>query len=123
MRGSDTGGYIRVPEKELFARWLEFSAYSSLMEALIGPKRTIWDDYDEELVEIARNQATAHHDLIPYTRSFLYHATQTGMPVMRALVFAYPTEEGLNELWDEYLLGSELLVAPATTAGSGRRNL
>jgi alpha-D-xyloside xylohydrolase len=50
MWGSDTGGYIRVPDKELFARWLEFSAYSSMMEILIGPKRTIWDDYDDELV-------------------------------------------------------------------------
>src|SRR5580698_10122588 len=50
MWGSDTGGYIRVPTKELFARWFEFSALSPLMEVLIGPQRTVWDDYDSELV-------------------------------------------------------------------------
>lgn len=87
---SETGGYIRFPEKELFARWLEFSAFSPMMEVLNGPKRTIWDDYDDELVQIATTYAAEHHDLIPYTRSSLYQSTKTGMPVTRALVFACP---------------------------------
>jgi alpha-D-xyloside xylohydrolase len=123
MWGSDTGGYIRFPEKELFARWLEFSSYSSMMEILIGPKRTIWDDYDDELVSIARNSVTAHQDLIPYTRSFLYEATRTGMPVMRALVFAYPADDTVSDMWDEYLYGSEILVAPVTTANAVERKV
>jgi alpha-D-xyloside xylohydrolase len=123
MWGSDTGGYIRVPEKELFARWLEFSAYSPMMEVLIGPKRTIWDDYDEELVGITKTYVAAHHDLIPYTRSFLYEATQTGMPVMRVLAFAYPDDGSLSDTWDEYLYGSNILVAPVTAANATNRNV
>jgi alpha-glucosidase (family GH31 glycosyl hydrolase) len=123
MWGSDTGGYIGVPEKELFARWLEFSAYSPLMEILIGPKRTIWDNYDEELVSIAKTYATTHHDLIPFTRSLLYQAAQTGMPVMRALVFAYPADDGLSDSWDEYLYGSNILVDPVTRATATSRSV
>jgi alpha-glucosidase (family GH31 glycosyl hydrolase) len=123
MWGSDTGGYIRVPEKELFARWLEFSAYSPMMEVLIGPKRTIWDDYDEELVGIAKTYADVHHDLIPYTRAYLYQATQTGMPVMRALAFAYPADDSLSDTWNEYLYGNNLLVAPVTTASATSRSV
>jgi len=123
MWGSDTGGYIRVPEKELFARWLEFSAYSPMMEILIGPKRTIWDDYDDELIEIAKTYVAAHHDLIPYTRSHLYQATQTGMPVMRSLAFAYPRDTSFNDMWDEYLYGSSILVAPVTAAKATSRNV
>lgn len=123
MWGSDTGGYIRVPDKELFARWLEFSAYSSMMEILIGPKRTIWDDYDEELVHIAQTYVNAHHDLIPYTRSFLFEATRSGMPVMRALIFSFPSDDSLSDLWDEYLFGSEILVAPVTVAQATDRKV
>jgi alpha-D-xyloside xylohydrolase len=123
MWGSDTGGYIGVPDKELFARWLEFSAYSPMMEVLIGPKRTIWDDYDNELVDIARTHGAAHHDLIPYTRSYLYQATLTGIPVMRALVFSYPADEHVTDLWDEYLYGNELLVAPVIVAGATERKV
>ena len=92
MWGSDTGGYIRVPSKELFARWLEFSALSPMMEVLIGPKRTVWYDYDPETRRTSpRRYTQLHHDLIPYTRSYLYHATQTGMPVMRSLTSPIPT--------------------------------
>jgi alpha-D-xyloside xylohydrolase len=123
MWGSDTGGYIRVPEKELFARWLEFSAYSPMMEILIGPKRTIWDDYDSELVSITKTYVTEHHDLIPYARSLLYEATQTGMPVMRSLIFVYPDDANLSDTWDEYLYGSSILVAPITTAKAESRNV
>lgn len=123
MWGSDTGGYIRVPEKELFARWLEFSAYSSMMEILLGPKRTIWDDYDDQLVGIAQTYVNAHQDLIPYTRSFLYQATRTGMPVMRALVFSFPSDDNLSDMWNEYLFGSEILVAPVTVANATDRKV
>jgi alpha-D-xyloside xylohydrolase len=123
MWGSDTGGYIRVPDKEVFARWLEFSAFSPMMEILIGPKRTIWDDYDEELVGIAKTYDVVHHDLIPYTRSYLYQSTKTGMPVMRPLAFAYPAESGLSDMWDEYLYGENIVVAPVTSAGVTSRNV
>ena len=123
MWGSDTGGYIRVPEKELFARWLEFSAYSPMMEILIGPKRTIWDDYDDELIRIAQSYVGAHHDLIPYTRSSLFQSTRSGVPVMRALIFSFPTDDSLFDTWDEYLFGSEILVAPVTAASASERKV
>jgi alpha-D-xyloside xylohydrolase len=115
MWGSDTGGYVGIPDKELFARWLEFSAFSPMMEVLIGPQRTIWYDYDDELVRIARVYVATHHDLIPYTRSYMYQASQTGMPIMRPLIFAYPADDKLSDTWDEYLYGREVLVAPVTT--------
>jgi alpha-D-xyloside xylohydrolase len=116
-------GYSRVPDKELIARWLEFSAFSSMMEVLIGPKRTIWDDYDDDLVRIARTYVCTHHDLIPYTRSFLFQATRTGMPVMRALVFSFRDDNSLTDMWDEYLFGSEILVAPVTVANASQRSV
>jgi alpha-glucosidase (family GH31 glycosyl hydrolase) len=65
----------------------------------------------------------AHHDLIPYTRSYLYQATRTGMPIMRALIFAYPDDDRLSDLWDEYLYGGEILVAPVSTASATERKV
>ncbi|PYX94784.1 MAG: hypothetical protein DMG67_00665 [Acidobacteria bacterium] len=125
MWGSDTGGYINhpPPTKELFARWLEFSAYSPMMEILIGPKRTIWYDHDQELIDITKKYAVAHHDLIPYTRSYMYEATKTGMPIMRSLIFAYPADQKLSDTWDEYLYGADLLVAPVATEGATSRSV
>jgi alpha-D-xyloside xylohydrolase len=125
MWGSDTGGYFAPAsaDKELLARWLEFSAFSPMMEVILGPKRTLWNDYDAELVEIAKTYVTTHHALIPYTRSHMYHATQTGMPIMRALIFAYPEDSSVSDLWDEYLYGDSILVAPVTEPKATERNV
>ena len=124
MWGSDSGGYVHgPPTEELFARWLEFSSYSPMMEVLVGAGRTPWYNYDSTLVNITRSAAETHHNLMPYTRSFLYQATQTGMPVMRPLVFAYPNDPNVALLEDEYLYGSELLVAPVVTQGATSRSV
>jgi alpha-glucosidase (family GH31 glycosyl hydrolase) len=69
---------------------------------------------------LAQKAAREHHALIPYTRSFMYQAVQTGMPVMRAMIFVDPNDSSLHDKWDEYLYGSEILVAPVTDAGTSR---
>ena len=125
--GSDTGGLLSPwaksskvrPDKELLARWLEFSAYSPIMEVLIGPGRTPWLDYDSELQEVARRYAAIHHDLIPYTRSCLANAARSGMPVMQPLVFTYPDDPEAADRADEYLYGGQLLVAPVLNSLHG----
>jgi len=125
MWGSDTGGYFAPPQPDtdLLARWLEFSAFSPMMEIILGPKRTLWDDYDHEVIEIAKTYVTAHHDLIPYARSYMYQATQTGMPIMRALALAYPKDTSLSDTWDEYLYGGDILVAPILEGSVTGRNV
>jgi len=132
--GSDTGGYLigpKQPTEELFDRWLEFSAYCPMMEVLVGGTRTPWYDYSSNfasptnIVAIAAAQAGTHHDLIPYTRSMLYQATQTGMPVIRPIMFGYPNDpnETLTITNCEYLFGPSLLVAPVIQSNAVTRGV
>jgi alpha-D-xyloside xylohydrolase len=127
MWGSDTGGYLRnagSPDDELFARWFGFSAYSPMMEVLVGDGHTPWYHHAPALVEIARKHAAIHHDLIPYVRSFMHAASSSGVPVMRPLLFEFPDDPEaarLVELADQYLYGSELMVAPVLAAGATSR--
>jgi alpha-D-xyloside xylohydrolase len=115
MWGSDTGGYVQAPAgppEELFIRWFEFSAFSPMLEVVMGGTHTPWYDYSPKMVEVARDQATLHHDLIPYTRSMMFEATRTGAPVMRPLAFSYPNDPAVATMGDQFLYGPELLVAP-----------
>jgi len=127
--GTDTGGFFIHPDKEIFARWFQFSTYCTMMEVHIDPNRTVWYDEDyphnEEpnLIDIAHKQCREHHDLIPYTKSCMFIAHQTGMPVMRQLIFAYPNDSKLYDMWDEYLYGPEILVAPILTEGANSRDV
>jgi alpha-D-xyloside xylohydrolase len=126
MWGSDTGGYVPSPAgptEELFARWLQFSAFSPVMEVLVGGQHTPWYDYPPRLVAITRAQAALHHELIPYTRSFMYQATVTGAPIMRPLFLDHPDDEKVATLGDQYLYGSELLVAPVLQEGATSREV
>ena len=122
MWGSDTGGYGETTA-ELFARWSQFAAYTPMMEILIGPGRTPWLDFSQEVFDIVLKQVRTKHDLIPYLRSELFIAHQTGMPVMRPLALAYPGDPAVVDLSDEYLYGSELLVAPVLEKGARQRDV
>jgi alpha-D-xyloside xylohydrolase len=129
MVGSDTGGYGRAPNAEIFARWLALSAHSPMMQVLLGPNRTIWNNYNTGpnanplLPVIARAFAQEHHDLIPYTRSLVYASTQTGLPAMRMMPFAFPNDPAVGDMLDEYMFGDALLVAPVLVAGATSRSV
>jgi alpha-D-xyloside xylohydrolase len=115
MWGSDTGGYVQAPAgpaEDLFMRWFEFSAFSPMMEVVMGGKHTPWYDYTPKMIEVTREQAALHHDFIPYTRSLLFEATRSGAPAMRALALSYPKDPAVATMADEFLYGPELLVAP-----------
>jgi len=104
MVGSDTGGYGRNPSAETFARWLALSAYSPMMELLIGPSRTPWYSYTAganttpPLVDVARTFTQDHHDLIPYIRSLVYYSTVSGMPAMRMMPLVFPDDPKVADI-------------------------
>jgi alpha-glucosidase (family GH31 glycosyl hydrolase) len=129
MVGSDSGGYGRAPSAELFARWLALGAHSPMMQVLLGPNRTIWNNYESgpaanlRLPDIARTFAQEHHDLIPYTRSMVYGSTQTGLPAMRMMPFAFPDDPAVADMFDQYMFGDALLVAPVMVAGATSRSV
>jgi alpha-D-xyloside xylohydrolase len=126
MWGSDTGGYVQSPAgppEELFIRWFQFSAFSPMLEVLVGGKHTPWYDYSPRMVEVTREQSALHHDLIPYTRAMMFEATRSGAPIMRPLAFAFPKDQAGATVGDEFLYGSELLVAPVLEAGQTKRSV
>ena len=63
--------------------------------------------------------------MIPYTRSNLYRATQTGWPVLQMMPLAFPndTSPGFYDMWNQFMFGEALLVAPVTTAGATSRSV
>jgi alpha-D-xyloside xylohydrolase len=128
MVGSDTGGYGRSPSAETFARWLALSAYSPMMEILLGPNRTIWN-YDSgpnanpQLLTIARAFTQEHHDLIPYSRSLVFASTETGLPAMRMMPFAFPADPAVADMFEEYMYGDALLIAPVLSVGATSRSV
>lgn len=126
--GSDTGGYYEFKDREVFARWLEFSAFSGLMEIGGVGAHAPWSmptspAYDTELIEIYRRYTQLRARLQPYLVTAARDAGTTGLPLVRPLVFAFRDDPAVGDLWDEYLLGPDLLVAPVWRSGARAREV
>lgn len=126
--GSDTGGYYEFKNREVFARWIEFSAFSGIME--IGGKGTHapWDmptqpSYDEQMIDIYRRYTQLRVTLHDYILAAAQQAGETGLPIVRPLVFAYRDDPNVRDRWDEYLFGPDLLVAPVWKVGERSREV
>src|SRR5262245_8387179 len=90
--GSDTGGYYQFKDREVFARWIEFSAFSGIMEIGGVGTHAPWDmptdpRYDQELIDIYRRYTRLRHALQPYVVEAAAGAA-TGMPIVRPMPFA-----------------------------------
>lgn len=126
--GSDTGGYYAFRDREVFARWLQFSALTPIME--IGGKgsRQPWDmpgepQFDTELIDIYVRYVQLHHDLVPYTARQADLASTNGMPIARAMVFDFPDDPRFADSWEQYMYGPDLLVAPVWRSGAREKRV
>lgn len=126
--GSDTGGYYEFKDRDVFARWIEFSAFSGLMEVGGVGAHAPWDmptepRVDEELIEIYRRYSEIRVALAGHLASLAAEAGRSGMPLARPMVFHDRTDPALRDLWDQYLLGPDLLVAPVWRTGQREREV
>lgn len=126
--GSDTGGYQGFLDREVFARWLQVSCFCPLMEiGGVGPHEP-WamptePKYDEEMIKIYYRYTWLHQRLVDYTYSLAQKASETGDPIVHPLVFDWPDDPKVKDLWDEYLYGPSLLVAPIWRTGQREREV
>src|SRR5262245_50398954 len=79
--------------------------------------------YDEEVIDIYRTYTWLHHELVPYSYSEAVNANRSGHPIATPLVFEFPNDANVADLWDEYLYGPWLLVAPVWRDGDRTRSV
>jgi alpha-D-xyloside xylohydrolase len=115
---SDIGGYYgsEPPSPELYVRWLQATVFASHMAMHGLGEREPWA-FGAEAEAICRKWLTFRYRLIPYLESVIDVATETGMPVMRAMPLAFPSNSLLRSYETQFMCGDALLVAPIVRAG------
>lgn len=120
--GSDTGGIdpqppatkASAPTAVLFDRWAQFSAVSPVMEVGgAGLNATPWA-YPSWAVAGFRASAVLHYELFPYLYGLARQAARTGVPILRAVGFQYPSDPRAWAQDQEFMVGPDLLAAPVT---------
>jgi alpha-D-xyloside xylohydrolase len=112
----DIGGFYGKPTPDLYKRWIAFGLLSS-HSRLHGDSsyRVPWN-FDEESVAVLRHFARLRNTLIPYLYSHCRTAHEEGVPLMRPMVMEFPGDPTCRCLDRQFMLGSELLVAPIFSA-------
>lgn len=109
---------------ELFLRWLELNTFTAWLRLSEGD---LPDEHFQITDSIAGEVhfdrlAALYHTLAPYREQLMTDASERGWPVVRPVWFEYPEDPVSWTLPpDQFLMGSQLLVAPVMTKGATER--
>ena len=81
------------------------------------------DLHNAQVEPICRKYLELRYEMLPYIYSAVEQTHRTGMPLMRALWFAWPQDEKATLIADQYLWGDHFLVAPVLEPGATRRRI
>ena len=112
---------MKTPE-ELYRRWLPFGMLTSHTRTHGAPPKEPWL-YNESFVNAFRESAEMRYKLMPYIYAQAKECTEKGLPMLRALFIEFPDDPGAWLVEDQYLFGSDMLVAPLFIAGQQERNV
>lgn len=105
-------------DKELFIRHSEIAALMPMMQFSAHPGRVLSDDEFSKVLNTIETRNKYQDEL----NKVIEHAKLTGEPILRYLAYEFPTEE-VEQITDQFMLGSNLLVAPASEKGIDSRNV
>ena len=115
----DMGGFVTASPEDIYRRWLPFGFLSSHTRAHGVPPTEPWL-ISESFTKAFRQAAEMKYKLMPYVYAQAKDCTLRGLPMVRALFVEFPQDPGAWLIEDEYLFGSQMLVAPLMESGNSR---
>lgn len=121
----DVPGFHGVPDfmnsvipDDLYVRWTQFGVFSSHLRYHGTSKR---EPYEYPAISgIVRKWLKLRYALIPYLLEQSEKTTQTGFPVLRAMIFHHPKDKQCWHIDDQYYFGDDFLVAPVMNSENKR---
>ncbi|MET9633380.1 TIM-barrel domain-containing protein [Lentzea sp. NPDC006480] len=124
LRGSESyvdAGQVRYTTKlpdDLYARWVQLGAFQPITRLHSNHSDRLPWQYGPAAQASATKFLNLRERLVPYIYTLAEQANRTGMPVVRPAYLDYPgSPEAYSTVDSEFLVGSDMLVAPITTPG------
>jgi alpha-D-xyloside xylohydrolase len=116
----DAGGFVDASPRDLYRRWLGFGVLTSHTRCHGAPPKEPWG-YDEAFVDEFRRTVELKYALMPYIYAQAVDSSAHGYPMLRTLFFEYPEDPTSWLIDDQYMFGSDLLVAPLIESSNSRK--
>lgn len=121
--GVDIGGFADNAGGELFARWMQYGAFTPFCRGHtthFSADHEPWA-FGERVEAVCRSFLRLRYRLLPYLTTLFWQASQRGTPVLRPLFYHYPDDPMTYQLHDQALLGPFVLLAPIYQPGREHR--
>lgn len=119
----DMGGFVKATPEDLYCRWIPFGFLTSHTHAHGAPPTEPWLYDSKRVQDVFRKSAEMKYRLMPYVYAQAKECTEKGLPMLRALFVEFPDDPGAWKVDDEYLFGSQILVAPLLESGMTGRTV
>jgi alpha-glucosidase (family GH31 glycosyl hydrolase) len=127
LQHADIGGYTAIDNpllehhrsKELLMRWSELAAFTVVFRTHEGNRPEVNHQIysDEETLRHFSRFAKVYAAWKPYRAELVREAAGTGLPVVRHPFVHYPHDREVYGLDYQFMVGSELMVAPVLDPG------
>ena len=127
LNHSDIGGYTAIDNplleyhrsKELLMRWTELAAFTVVFRTHEGNRPEVNHQIysDEETLGHFSRFARVYAAWRPYRTELVSEAAERGLPVVRHPFVHYPRDPEVYGLDYQFMVGSELMVAPVLDPG------
>jgi alpha-glucosidase len=117
--GADIGGFAGNATAELFARWIQLGMLYPLMRghsAMSTERHEPWV-FGDRVEKICREYIQLRYQLLPYIYTLFWEAASTGAPILRPLLYHFPSDRHTFTLSDQVMLGASILAAPVYRPG------
>ena len=111
----DIGGFEGTPDAAVFKRWTAFGLLGSHSRFHGSQSYRVPWQFDDEAVEVTRVFTRLKMRLMPYLFQLGVDAAASGVPIMRPMQLEFPDDPAVAYLDRQYMLGSDILVAPVFT--------
>jgi len=112
--GADVGGFLYDTDPELLTRWTQLGTFIPFFRNHSAVDTCRQEPYmlDEPYKSICRDFIKLRYRLIPYIYTMMHKAATSGTPIMRPLVFEFPEDPKTHGIFDQFMLGPDIMVAP-----------
>lgn len=112
---SDCGGHVGNPTAHEYIRWMQFGAFTPVFRPHCTNSVTRFREpwaYDLHTLGIVREYIKMHYRLLPLMYRCAYENYASGAPILTPLFYEYVNDRKTAAVYDEYMIGKALLVAP-----------
>ena len=109
---TDIGGfYADQRDATLYVRWLQAGVFSAHMRLHGIGQREPWS-YGAEAERAAIAALKLRYRLLPYIEESMQISVNTGLPIQRSMVLAFPEDRAAWSFEGQFMFGEKLLVVP-----------